>query len=110
VGDRFIVSSSQQLARELVQGDSNAGADSSNTVAQMDLQMLRAILTDNRGQLIAQNMLEDGNTKEEAEAAIDALLELLGMVRDASLRFTAGSDELRLQATVRLSAASTGSE
>jgi hypothetical protein len=43
------------------------------------------ILDDNREQLIAQNMLQDGNSREEAEAIIDLLLQVVGYFQDASL-------------------------
>ncbi len=39
--------------------------------------MIREALLDNRDQLIAQNMLENGHSKKEAEGEVDLLLGLL---------------------------------
>ena len=62
--------------------------------------MLRDVLSDNREQLIAQNMLEDGNSREEAEAIIDLILQGVGYVQDASIRL--GSTDGHLEAEIKI--------
>ena len=63
---------------------------------------LRTVLNDNRGQLIAQNMLEDGNTREEAEAIIDLVLEVVGYFRDAAMRLSTSDDQLDVEFQIRV--------
>ena len=60
------------------------------------------MLKDNQEQLIAQNMLEDGNTREEAEGVIGLLLEVVGYIDDASLTLTADQQELALGLKITL--------
>ncbi len=98
-GDRLIVSSTKELAKELVDLVAIEGQEvppRSNTWIQADLASLRQILDDNRGQLVAQNMLSEGHTKEEAEQEIGTLLDILRAGRDASVRLTPGDDVLHL--------------
>lgn len=101
VQDRFVVASTKSLAGELlkaIEGDPANPDLPANTLARADLADLRQILTDNRGQLVAQNMLSEGHTKEEAEQEIDTLLLILGTAQQASLRFSSQGGELRLAA------------
>ncbi|MEZ6150809.1 MAG: hypothetical protein R3C09_11855 [Pirellulaceae bacterium] len=97
VNDRFIVSSTTALARELVQSPTKiesqpAGEETEpathpvNTSAVLDAEPLRSILQLNKSHLIANNMLEQGHTQEEAAAEIGLLLELVEYLRQADLR------------------------
>lgn len=99
-GDRVIVSSTLGLAKNLVAlTASPAGATEAtpcNTQARTDFAALRAILQDNRRHLIAQNMVEKGHSREEAEVEIDSLVGLLDLVDDLGLRFSA-TDQMRLE-------------
>jgi len=105
VGDRFVVSSSQALARELAAllVADQPPALSSNAAARADVAPLSQILHDNLGQLVAQNMLQEGHTKEEAEREIGDLLTLLDSVRDAALVVDAESDRLRVSLELNFS-------
>lgn len=89
-GEHFIVSSTTSLARELasVVSKTPLQASDSNTFAQLDVRAVSDILDDNRPQLVAQNMLSEGNTKEEAEQEIGDLLSLLDAAKDASFYLT----------------------
>lgn len=101
-GERFVVSSTKGLARELIVAqDANRGAVA-NTHAQLEAGVLQTVLQDNREQLIAQNMLEDGNGREEAAAAIDLLLEVVGYFQNASLELKPSDDQLELQLEVQV--------
>jgi hypothetical protein len=90
VGDRFIVSSTTDLANELseILGKGQE-VSASNSAVRTNLSGLRDVLADNRGQLVAQNMLEDGNTKDEAEREIDDILKLIAGLQEASLKMNA---------------------
>ena len=47
-------------------------------------------------------MLEEGNDREEAENAINLLLELVGYFKDASLKLDVQKDELSLKFEVNV--------
>ncbi|QDS96533.1 hypothetical protein FF011L_53450 [Roseimaritima multifibrata] len=85
--ERIILSSSTPLARALVQSPRSDGSktDDSNTNGKLEATTLRRILQTNRPQLVANNMLEKGHSKESAEGEIDLLLELLGFVQNVHL-------------------------
>jgi hypothetical protein len=90
VEQRFVLSSAAALARELSQQAApDVDQDGANTRARLDVAALRDVLQDNRSQLIAQNMLKEGNSKQEAEKQIDSLLHLMGWARDVTLRLGA---------------------
>lgn len=95
---RFVVSSTKGLARELVQADiPPRPQETQNTGAKLYADVLKRVLDDNREQLISQNMLEEGHSREEAEAAIGLLLDVIGYIEDVSLSLDAGADELSLR-------------
>jgi hypothetical protein len=99
VQDRVVVSSTKSLASDLLNligGDTSKATPPTNTDVRADLAGVSQILEDNRGQLVAQNMLSEGHTKEEAEMEIDTLLDILKTAQTASLRLTNQDGELRL--------------
>jgi hypothetical protein len=104
IGDQFIVSSTKGLARDLAQA-SNAGNEPSvaNTIVHADANVLRQLLDDNRRHLVAQNMLEEGSSKEEAEHQIGLLLDVLSYFKDAQLQLQIEDDVLRLGVALELS-------
>ncbi len=104
VRDRFVVASTGPLARELAGNVAELGSagEGVNTVAALNVQVLKDILGDNREQLVAQNMLEEGHSREEAEYAIDLLLKLVGFVRDADFRLNVTDDALKIVVDIRL--------
>jgi hypothetical protein len=102
-GKRFIIASTKSLARDLVSASPPSQPSiADNTRIRLHADVLRRVLGDNRGQLIAQNMLEDGNSREEAEAIIDLVLEVVGLFEDASLRLATSDDQLNLDLQVRV--------
>ncbi len=108
--ERFVIASTQELARELAFAKMAAGESASspagtsvNTRALIDIKAGREILADNRSQLIAQNMIKEGQTQVEAEAAISTLLELVGWLRTATLRLETSQDVMKLAVTVETS-------
>lgn len=102
VGDRVVLSSTEGLARDLVEtiqtGETGGGqAPQANSLVELDASVLRDTLADNREQLIAQNMLSEGRDRAEAEQAIDALITIVGLFRDATLRLDAAEGRLGLR-------------
>lgn len=101
--ERFVVSSTKQLARELVETPISERTDQPvNTNAILHADVLKMMLQDNREQLISQNMLQDGNGREEAEAAIGLLLEFVGYFQNASVQLNVQEDALSLKMDVRV--------
>ncbi|MCP4172499.1 MAG: hypothetical protein GY758_17190 [Fuerstiella sp.] len=97
-GERFVVASTHRLARELVQADVPADdSELGNTHVQLEGDILRQVLNDNRGQLVSQNMLEDGNSREEAENTIDLLLEVVGYFKHLSASINVSSNQLGIE-------------
>ena len=62
--------------------------------------MLKGGLADNREQMISQNMLEEGNTRDEAAAAIALFLELVQCFKGAELSLDSEGDSLELNMTL----------
>lgn len=110
VGDRFIIASTKQFAATLVDAASTPGstgespsktAAPTNTALEIDAAVVHKLLDDNRAQLVAQNMLEKGHAKEQAEAEIGTALEVLSWFDKASLRLATPSDRVDLELAVR---------
>lgn len=102
VGDKFILSSSKMLAfelAELVQKESAPLKDVNSTL-KVDGQVVRQMLVDNRGSLVAQNMLQKGHGQDAAEKEIDALLKAMLGLESSSLQLL--SKDKTLQATLEL--------
>ena len=106
-GDRFVLSSTQPLAEELAELVAKPAADNSdarlrtvNTRLLANSDVLKNVLIDNRQQLVAQNMLEKGHGRAQAEKEIGILFELLGYLRDASLQLSSGNGTLRLDLAI----------
>lgn len=100
IGNRLILSSTKELAEELVElaaSKRSARKRPENTLLQLNSHVARTMLTDNREHLIAQNMLENGHSREKAEREIGILLEVLKYVGDSSFRLTASQDTMRLE-------------
>ena len=112
VNDLFIVSSSRQLALDLgkaaQQPAENPTASTTNTHLLLNVAPIREALADNVSHLVSQNMLEKGHDKAHAEKEISALLAVLGVLRDASLKLTSEAKTLRLELDVRLAAEAAG--
>lgn len=107
VGDRFILASARPLAIDLIEHvrtDAPAGSNI-NTELALDGKTALAALADNRGPLIAQNMLQKGHDRTAAEKEIDAVLHAAKHLQGSSLQLTTDKDHLQLSLEVVLSAA-----
>lgn len=99
-GEDLILASTRQLASELLEGELESESSPHNTYAQLEPQVLRSILEDNREQLVAQTMLDDGKSREEATRDIDVIMTLVGMLENASLSLDHGEDNLGISLTL----------
>jgi hypothetical protein len=112
MGPHAVLASSSKLARDVATAlaQQAEAADTSeparrpegepageaNTRLYLDIQALADVLSDNTRQLVAQNMLEKGHRRAEAEREIHGLLELLRYLRRAELGLEFGQ-QARLQ-------------
>lgn len=104
-GGHAILSSTDQLARDLVDGlrkpapGSTASADA-HTRLELRGNELSGLLKANRASLVRNNMLKEGTSQTDAETAIDTLCGLAGWVDQARLEVGGGRQrqafELRL--------------
>jgi len=106
-GNRFVLASTSSLAHALATASASSALPHEanrvvNTDAVLRADALREILIDNRGQLVAQNMLKEGHNKVEAEQAIDGLLELVGWFDQMALSLDTTDSELRLSLDISL--------
>jgi hypothetical protein len=107
-GKRFVISSTRKLAKDILAAKPVAtekSASSSivtNTAGTLAGKPIRAVLEANREQLIVQNMLEEGRSREEAEVAIGVLFEIVSWFDSAALALDASDDKLSLKLDVKL--------
>ncbi|MEO2021063.1 MAG: hypothetical protein ABGX05_04495 [Pirellulaceae bacterium] len=106
-GERFILASTLGLARELLTARELPRAEAPgggkiNTTMQFHAAALKQILADNQQQLVAQNMLSEGHSKEEAEKEIANILELIELVRGMTVELIHRSEQLELKGAVLL--------
>jgi hypothetical protein len=93
VGDRFILSSSVGLARDLVRTlKAPRKAEDATLVAQADGAELARLLERDRARLVMRDMLRKGLDKPSAEAGFDALLGLVRHLGHARLTVRDGKD------------------
>jgi hypothetical protein len=97
--DRLMLCSTKQIAEELADLAANKNGSekaAQNTLLEISARPLADLLTANREQLIAQNMLEKGHTRQQAEKEIDVFLALVNAVRDAKVSLTPTEKTLSL--------------
>jgi hypothetical protein len=103
-GDRFVITSTKQLAKDLIDAaekEQGSRTEASNTSVKLNTQALSEILDDNREQLIAQNMIKKGQTREESQREIGMLLELLGLFQAVSFDIKTTGGELKLELSIQ---------
>ena len=103
-GSQFVLSSTRELAREILQADPVAAQPSGrpNSYLRLSAPVLRQVLEDNRDHLISQNMLEQGHAQDEASAQVSLLLGIVDWFEGAEVRLERTEDALRLQLDVSL--------
>ncbi len=99
-GKRFVIASTKSMAHTLATASATErpaeGTDRVvNSDAVLKFDTLGEILKDNRGQLVAQNMLKEGHSKGEAEKDVGVLLELVSWFDHLGLSLDTTNSELR---------------
>lgn len=104
VDDRLIISSASNLARTIAESKRSDDSTTTNINTSMKLfgPELQTSLADNKSHLIAQNMLKEGHTREEAGKQIGILLEALKLFDNASLKLETTKSEMGLSIGVEL--------
>lgn len=102
--DRFFIASTKQLAKDLVDAalaEQTTRGQSSNTAIKLNAKTLGEALDDNRDQLVAQNMIKKGQTREESQNEIGMLLELLDLFEGVSFDVKTIGGELKLELSIQ---------
>ena len=102
----LVISSTEALARNLIDALKDETAKQLKPLAgvhsmvEVNGRQLASVLKANRATLVRQNMLEEGNTKEEAEVAIGILLTIADYFRGAEIEL--GSEDGRMRARLEV--------
>ncbi len=102
-GPYLIVSSTRELAVELASVAAQGNEQSSsmpNTRLSVDATELAGILNDNLQPMVAANMLEKGNTRQQAEGEVAIMLAIVKLFKHAKLDFQVRPDQMRLDLRV----------
>ena len=106
VGRHVIISSTRGLARMLAEEAQKPAEGAGAPVAQDSLMVnaeaLRAILGDNLDLVVADNMRTKGHTKEQAEAEIKTVLDVLGIFKDLRVSSGKTGDTVELKLLLRV--------
>lgn len=108
----LVLSSTEGLARDLIDAlkketaETLAGIENVHSFAELDGTNLSAILNANRDQLVRNNMLEEGNSRDQAESAIDTLLAIVGHLGQTKfeIRNESGATQARFVVELKLAA------
>lgn len=91
VGEYLVLTSTENLAKDLIDALKKEGAESVKALAQthslieVNAAHLAAVLEANRDTLVRNNMVEKGSTQQQAEAAIDVFITLVRHLGRAKL-------------------------
>tara|TARA_R110002072_G_scaffold302615_1_gene486799 strand:+ start:67118 stop:68890 length:1773 start_codon:yes stop_codon:yes gene_type:complete len=102
--DRFFIASTKQMAKELIDAaydEQTTQGETSNTAIRLKAKTLGEALADNRDQLVAQNMIKKGQTREESAQEIGLLLEVLNLFKGMSFDIKTTDGELKLELAIQ---------
>jgi len=102
--DRFFIASTKQLAKDLIDvamEKRTTRRETTNTTIKLNAKTLREALDDNRDQLVAQNMIKKGQTRDESQTEISMLLELLDLFEGLSFDVKTTGSELKLELSIQ---------
>ena len=106
-GQRLIISSTSELARTLANAGSNPTEEPKsvaesirNTVLEVQAKPILDLLSDNFDQLVSQNMLEKGHSREEAENEIGLLLKILEFIEKGEIELSTRGNVLELSVNI----------
>ena len=108
----LVLSSTEGLACDLIDAlkkettETLAGIEQVHSLAEVDGTNLAAILKVNREQLVRNNMLEEGHSRDQAETAIDTLLSIVGHLGQTKfeIRNESGATQARFVIELKLAA------
>ncbi|MFM8723851.1 MAG: hypothetical protein ACKON9_01865, partial [Planctomycetaceae bacterium] len=102
-GDQFVLASTEQLAAELLQAPRQP-ALAANVSLDLQAEVAGQLVADNQQSLVSQNMLTKGQTREEAEAEVAVLQQLIRLLRGATfqLKHDSTAKQLQLDLAVQL--------
>ncbi len=108
----LILSSTEGLARDLIDALKNetsetlAGMQQVHSLAEVDGTNLATILQVNRDALVRNNMMEEGNSRDQAETAIDTLLAVVSHLGQTKfeIRNQSGATQARFVVELKLAA------
>jgi hypothetical protein len=106
LGDRFILATARPLALDLIEQvqRQSLAAGGVNTSLLVDGRTVQSALTDNRGPLIARNMLDRGHDRTAAEREIDSLLRAITNLERSSVQLTADGRQVELAIDIAMAA------
>ena len=102
--DRFFITSTKQQAKDLIdaaQDEPTTRGEKSNTAIRLNAKTLGEALDDNRDQLVAQNMIKKGQTREESAREIGLLLEAIALFEGMSFDVKTTGGELKLELSIQ---------
>lgn len=102
-GANIVISSNRALAVELASLSKNdpAATETSNTKLKIDGPMLHRILNLNMESLVAQNMLEEGNDRDQATEQIKLVLSIVKLFHEANVEYHVNESSMELDLQVR---------
>jgi hypothetical protein len=97
--DRVMLCSTKQIADELADLAAAAGTEkvAQNTLVEISPRPIADLLRENREQLVAQNMLEKGHARDEAEKEIDVFVALVNAVSGGRISLTPTDKSISLE-------------
>jgi len=103
--DNLVLATSPTLAKQLVETAAATGDGEVvvNTSIELAAREIALALSDNQEHLIAQNMLKEGHSREEAELQVKTLLGILELMQSLNAELTTTSDALSLSIRLTLS-------
>lgn len=108
----LVLSSTEGLACDLIDAlkkeasETLAGIQEVHSLAEVDGGNLASILKANREQLVRNNMIEEGHSRDQAETAIDTLLSIVGHLGQTKfeIRNESGATQARFVVELKLAA------
>lgn len=100
-GEQFVLASTEQLAAEILKAPRQP-AVAANVVLDLQADVAGQLVADNQQSLISQNMLTKGQSREEAQAEIAVLQQLIALLRGATFQLRPDTAAKQLQLDVSL--------
>jgi hypothetical protein len=105
-GDQFVLASTEQLAAEILRVPRQP-AVAANVVMDVKADVAGQLVADNQQSMVSQNMLTKGQTREEAEAEVLVLQQLIGLMQGLTfqVRPDTAAKQLQMELELRLTPA-----